>query len=73
MTKVELRQAVDDAFVKAKENAARLATCPLPHAFERQTETPMKLFPRYCCTKCGGTVEGQNARWYIQGMNDSKK
>lgn len=58
-----------EIFEKVKANQAKLAICN-KHNFQRMYE---KVFSKYQCTKCGGTVDGINAIWYIRGLVDGAK
>lgn len=62
---------IDDIWLSVKENARKLDSCELPHAFVKTTEN--KLTPDYICGKCGGKVSAREARWYIRGLEDGRK
>lgn len=51
---------------KVKANRAKLDSC-LRHEFVSRDE-PRTLSSKFVCTKCGGEVDAQHARWYAIGL-----
>lgn len=52
-------------------NHKKLKECQRPHEFV--PEDQKKLFTKYVCKKCGGLVDGVNARYYNDGLRDGRK
>ena len=64
------RAEVKKVFADVQENARVLAACP-GHKFLRVE--PDRLFSKYRCTVCGGTVDTTQARWYERGVEHGRK
>jgi ferredoxin-like protein FixX len=59
------KDEVSAIFENVRRNAAMLAACP-GHIFTRVE--PDRVFSKYRCTVCGGTVDTTQAHWYDRGM-----
>lgn len=60
------KDAVKEIVANVRANHATLSSCVGPHEFIRVE--PHKLFSRYRCNKCGGTVSTTDAQWYNAGL-----
>jgi hypothetical protein len=54
---------------EVKTNIQSLNSCVKPHDFKVVDEE--KLFSKYKCIKCGGTVDHMQAMWYQRGLKDA--
>lgn len=54
--------------VEVKANMAKLESCPR-HDFQRNEN---KLFSKFRCSVCGGTVDSITVHWYKKGLEHAK-
>ena len=54
---------------EVRENIGRLDSCKR-HTFRK---IDPKMFTRYVCDACGGTVDGSSAHWYNRGIRDASQ
>lgn len=64
------KKEFDTIVADVKRNEAVLAACS-GHAFFRLE--PDKLFSKYRCAVCGGTVDMTALRWYERGLAHGRK
>lgn len=62
---------VKQIWEQVQANHRTLEACVRPHDFQPLGERP--LFDRFKCSRCGGEVDGINARWYTDGLRDASK
>jgi hypothetical protein len=55
---------------EVKANKTKLDNCRGPHEFE--LTQPDNAFSKRRCKRCGGTVDGTAAFWYLKGLQHGR-